>query len=83
VTISSDQIARVWTVLPPTADAPPEWFRDFLHYIAQRRLNSDGELEIISSSEWLGIRERLRQVAQNTSVPETPYLRVLRQFVHD
>jgi len=33
--------------------------------------------------DWLGIRERLRVAAQDRSVPETSYLRILRRFIPD
>jgi hypothetical protein len=59
------------------------WFVDFLHYMAQERLNSEGELEFIPASEWLPIRERLRKVVRETAAQDTPYLRILRHFVHE
>ena len=83
VTASWNSPARVFTILPPSAGAPPSWFLDFLHYMAQRRLNSNGELEPIPPADWLALRDRLRQVARETAGQDTPYLRVLRHFVHE
>jgi hypothetical protein len=83
VTASLDNTARLWTVLPPKADPAPEWFCDFLQYLAQRRLNQDGELEWIPNTELKGIRDRLAMVARSTTAEETPYLHVLRHFVHE
>jgi WD40 repeat protein len=62
VTASEDKTARVWTILPANAGAQPLWFPDFLHYMEQQRLNSDGELEPIPPNDWLALRARLRQV---------------------
>lgn len=83
ITGSEDKTARIWTILPPSAGAPPDWIPDFFLYMAQRRLNSEGEVKVIAPNEWLTIRERLRAIARDTSAPETPYLRILRHFVHD
>ena len=83
VTGSDDKTARLWTILPPSAGAPPEWFRDFLHYLAQQRLNQDGELESIRSAKLMTIRDRLVMVARGNTAGETPYLYVLRHFVHE
>jgi len=83
VTASLDGTARIWTLIPRDAGPSPGWFRDFLHYMAQKELKRDGELESIPPNEWLILRERLRHVARDTSTAETPYLRVLRHFVHD
>ena len=59
----------------------PEWFPDFLRYMAQMRLNSDGELETLKLDNWLALRERRREVRRAGAVQETPYLRILRRFV--
>jgi len=84
VTASNDETARLWTVLPLGAGAPPEWFRDFLHYLAHQRLNQDGELKWIPSTELATIHDRLAMAAHGSSTEgETPYLRVLRHFVHE
>jgi hypothetical protein len=83
VTASTDNTARLWTVLPPSAGAPPEWFRGFLQYLAQRQLNQDGELEWIPSAELMAIHDRLAMVVRDSAAAETPYLRVLRRFVHE
>ena len=83
LTTSDDKMARVWTILPPGADTQPPWFVDFLHYMAQHRLNSDGGLEPIRPADWLAIRERLREVVRETATQDTPYLRILRHFVHE
>jgi WD40 repeat protein len=83
VTASTDKKARVWTILPASANAPPPWFRDFLHYMAQQRLNSNGELELVPPNDWLALRNHLRQVVRETAAQDTPYLRILRRFVHE
>lgn len=75
-------IREVWDVLPPSAGAVPAWFPDFLRYMAQMRLNSDGELETIKTVDWLALRERLRGVMRLSAEQDTPYLRILRRFVH-
>ena len=78
---SDTEPSHVWTLLPPSAGAPPEWFRDFLHFMAQRRLNSSGAIEAVPLADWLAMRERLRVAARATN--ETPFLRPLRQFLRD
>ena len=83
VTASDDKTARVWTILPPIAGAPPSWFPDFLRYMAQQRLNPEGELQLMSPNEWLVLRDRLRQVVHETAAQDTPYLRILRHFVKE
>jgi hypothetical protein len=51
--------------------------------MARRRLNSDGELEPIPPADSLALRARLRQVVRETAAQDTPYLRILRHFVHE
>ena len=72
IVVSDDGPPRVRTLLAPGAGAP-EWFRDVLHYMAQRRLNSDGGLEVIPLAQWLAIRGRLRLAAGDTRTPATSY----------
>jgi WD40 repeat protein/serine/threonine protein kinase len=81
VTTSLDTTALVWTVLPPVAGPPPEWFADFLRYLAQMRLNPDGELETLQPDDWFALRERMRAMRRANAGRETPYLQVLRRFV--
>jgi len=80
VTASFDKTARIWTILPTTAGPPPAWFSDFLRYLAQMRLNSDGELEILKPDDWLALREQMRAVRRAGAGQDTPYLRILRRF---
>ena len=42
---------RVWHMLLKSAGPPPEWFPDFLRYLAQMRLNPDGELETLKTAD--------------------------------
>ena len=81
VTASDDKTARIWNILLPTAGPPPEWFPDFLRYMAQMRLNTDGELETLKADDWLALRERMRAVRRAGAGQDTPYLRILRRFV--
>ena len=71
----------MWSVLPPSAGPPPEWFPDFLRYMAQMRLNSDGELETLKPDDWLALRARMRAVRRASVGQDTPYLRILRAWV--
>ena len=64
-----------------SAGAPPQWFADFLRYMAQMRLNSDGELETLKPDDWLALREWMRAVRRASAGQDTPYLRILRRFV--
>ena len=80
---SRDSTARVWTILPTDAGGPPDWFRSFLHYMAQMRLNSDGALEPLKCHEWLTLRERLRRVLRDSAGQHPAYLRILRRFVRE
>lgn len=41
------------------ASLSPEWLPDFVRYMAQMRLNSDGELETLKAADWLVLRERV------------------------
>ena len=72
---------RVWTILPPRAGPPPPWFADFLRYMAQRRLNADGEMVTYTPDEWLALREKLRGVLRAEAGQTTAYLEILRRFV--
>jgi hypothetical protein len=81
VIASEDETAPVWTALSPSAGAPPEWFADFLRYCAQMRLNSDGKLETYKPEDWQALRERMRAVRRASVGPDTPYLRILRNYV--
>ncbi len=83
VTSSWDKTARVWELLPQSAGPPPEWFPDFLRYLAQMRLNTDGELETLKTADWLALRERLRTVLRASASADTPYLRILRKYLRE
>ena len=83
VTASEDKTARVWIVLPSSTGSQPGWFPDFLRYMSQVRLNRDGELETLKAADWLALRERLRGVLRLSAGQDTPYLRVLRSYVHE
>jgi WD40 repeat protein len=76
-----DKTAQVWTVLPPSPKPPPEWFPDFLRYVAQMRLNPDGELEPLKTSDWLALRVRLHDVVRTSTGQNNPYLHILRKFL--
>jgi WD40 repeat protein len=80
VTTSRDESARIWTILPPSAGAPPDWFVSFLRYLAQMRLNSEGELETLKLDDWLRLREQLRGVRRASTEQDTSYLRILRRY---
>ena len=67
--------------IPNCAGPPPEWFPDFLRYMAQMRLNPDGELETLKPDDWLALRERLREVRRAGAGQDTPYFRILRRYV--
>ena len=47
------------------------------------RLNSDGELETLKPADWLALQERLRGVLHASAGQDTPYLRLLRQWVRE
>jgi WD40 repeat protein len=81
VTASVDRTVRIWTIFPTTTDPPPTWFADFLRYLAQMRLNPDGELETLKTDDWLALRERLRAMRRSSEGQDTPYLRILRRYV--
>jgi dipeptidyl aminopeptidase/acylaminoacyl peptidase len=83
VTASRDKTARIWTILPTSAGPPPAWFADFLRFLAQMRLNADGELEILKPDDWLTLREKMRTVVRTSVGKDTPYLRILRRFVRE
>ena len=51
--------------------------------MAQMRLNPDGELETLKAVDWLALRERLRAVLRASANTDTPYLRILRKYVHE
>jgi hypothetical protein len=73
----------VWDVMPKVAGPPPEWFRDFLSYMAQARLDSDGKLEMLKTADWFALQERLRGVLRASANADTPYLHVLRKYVRE
>jgi WD40 repeat protein len=81
LTTSEDKTARVWDILPSTAGPPPEWFPDFLRYMAQMQLNADGELVTIKPDDWLALRGQMRVVRRTDEGQDSPYLRILRRFV--
>jgi WD40 repeat protein len=80
LTVSNDGTARLWDILPPNAGAPPAWFCDFLHYLAQERVNSEGEFEMLGAEEWLALRDRLRKLPRTASRND-PYLQILRRWL--
>ena len=81
IVTSSVRSAKIWNILPPAAGPPPQWFADFLRYVAQMRFNTDGELETLSADAWLALRERLHGIRRASPNQDTPYLRVLCRFV--
>ena len=80
---SMDGTVHLWDVLPKSAGPPSAWFPDFLRYMAQMRLNSDGELETLKPADWLALRERLRGVLRASANANTPYRRILRKYVRE
>jgi WD40 repeat protein len=64
-TVSQDKTARLWDALTPKAGPPPDWFPDFLRYMAQMRLNPDGALETLKAADWFALRERLDDLASS------------------
>ena len=83
VTASVDATDRVLNLLPLGAGPPPEWSPDFLRYMAQMRLNPDGELETLTAADWLALRERLRGVRRVSASADTPYVRILLKYVRE
>jgi len=81
LTASADHSARIWALLPPRASAPPKWFSDFLRYLSQRRLNSDGVLERIKAEDWLLLRKQLRKCSVESDDQDSPYLQILQKFM--
>ncbi len=79
LTASWDKTARIWHVLPANAATPPDWFQDLLHYLAQKRINTDGEFEMLKPVEWLAIRSKLQEIARTSDGGNNPYLRVLHR----
>ena len=51
--------------------------------MAQMRLNADGELETLKTSDWLALRERLRGVLRASTGQDTSYLSILRKHVRE
>ena len=47
------------------------------------RLNPDGELGTLKPADWFALRERLRAVRRASASADTPYLRILRKYVHE
>ena len=70
-----------WTIVPPGAEPPPAWFGDFLHYMAQMRLNPQGELEEIPPKDWLVLRDGLRHRRRQRSENQSFYDQILERFV--
>ena len=56
-------------------------FADFLRYMAQMRLNPEGEVETLKPDDWLALRERMLAVRRAGTGQDTPCLRILRRFV--
>ena len=51
--------------------------------MAQRQLNTDGELVWLAADEWLALREKLRGVLRAEAGKTTPYLDILRRWVRE
>ncbi len=81
MTTSADDTVMTWRVLSTNSGPPPQWFREFLHFIAQRRLNSGGELEFIPLQEWLATRERLSVIRRSPVGADEAYRWLLDVFV--
>ncbi len=83
ITFADDLTGHLWDALPNRVGPPPNWVPDFLRYMAQMRLNPDGELETLKAADWLALRERLRGVLRASASTDTPYLRILRKYVRE
>jgi len=85
--------AQVWTlrlpntVAPPVLSAnagpPPEWFPDFLSYMAERKLGAGDEDIRIPSDDLSALRQKLRVVLSTETNPKSPYRAVLRYYFKD
>lgn len=81
ITSSYERTTRMWDFLDPNSGPAPTWFPDFIRYLAQMRLNSEGEMEPLLQDDWLALRERMREVKRASKGQDTPYLRILRRYV--
>lgn len=77
VTASADKTARLWELLGTTA-APPEWFGDFLHLMAQRKFNNDGELVMMPTAEFTALRAKLEGIV---AAERSRYAAIARWFL--
>lgn len=71
----------LWSISNANANPPPSWVVDFLHYLAQERLNAGGELEPIPVTAWLEIRQQLQALVRKNQNTTDPYNQILRRFV--
>lgn len=61
-----------------TTAPPPAWFADFLRLMAQRKLNKDGELVMLSTDEFLALRSNLEAVV---NAERSRYAAIARWFL--
>ncbi len=81
VVAGPDVRARIWKILPPGSGLPPDWFPDFLRYMAQMKIGPSGGMETIEADEWLALREKLRAIAKATPAEKhDAYLQVLQRW---
>jgi WD40 repeat protein len=62
VTVSWDGTARIWELVGVEVPTPG-WFSDFLRLVAQRQIDHDGDIALISPTEWQNSRKRLAELA--------------------
>jgi WD40 repeat protein/serine/threonine protein kinase len=81
VTVSNDGTARVWMLLPPEAGPPPDWFPNFVRWIANRRFDAKGLMSPLWPAEKESIKRKLQAALRAAGAQNTPYLELLRHYV--
>lgn len=91
VTASVDGVIQIWTLSPPdvapppalpeNAGPPPEWFPEFLYYMAGEQFDEDWQTYLYRGYELRSIREHLQSVLNAAAPAHSPHLDVLRYYL--
>lgn len=91
VTASVDGVVQIWTLSPPDValppllpanpGPPPEWFTEFLYYMAGEQFDEDGQSYLYRGIELRSIRDHLQSVLNAAASSHSPYLDVLRYYL--
>lgn len=82
VTTSVVGQAFLWEIPTSDLNSPPSWFKDFIVFVAQKKIDTNGECEFISGDEFEDLRKHLLDVLKECKEDDTKYMQAMRLFLN-